>query len=224
MRLEIDGEWHDLVPLAAFRTRFQLPQNFGIALFEPKDYTGLGCLSHAGDALQRLQHETLTSISSNLQWIDLFQVLNLAQQAFETALVAVNPSVGLRPVEIDFAVSGFDDLCQRFSYELIRLNALHLPISDDLPQTIYHDWLNSSVRVSSQKHIYSHQGMVWQLQILNTIYGRVGFRVQLPDDEMVYVHDSLYTCPADDFMLRLFMQLTKKVIEALRREATGKSS
>jgi hypothetical protein len=224
MRLQIDGDWHELIPLTEFKTRFQLPPDFGISLFEPKDYTGLARLDQAGDALQRLQRETVVAVPEVLQWPKLFTVLDQVQQTFASTLDALNPSVGLRPVEVEFAVSGLGDLCQLFGYELMRIYALKQPLPQELPHDLYQQWLNSSVRISSTRHAYRHDDAEWQIQILNTIYGRVGFIIHLAAKERFYVQDSLYTCPADAFMLRLFMQLSRKIVEGLRQDSAGKSS
>jgi hypothetical protein len=48
MKLLIDGISHTFMPIRAFRTAHNLPPEFGVALFEPKDYTGLGSINRAG--------------------------------------------------------------------------------------------------------------------------------------------------------------------------------
>ena len=156
MRLQIDGVWVDLTPITDFRARYQLPDSFGLPLFEPKDYTGLARLDQSGDALQRLQRDTLAAVPAVLQHHTLLPTVERIQHAFETALNTVNPSVGLRPAEIDFAVSGFGDLCQNLGYELMRLYALRQPVSDDLAESVYRHWLNSSCRISTAQHSYQH--------------------------------------------------------------------
>jgi hypothetical protein len=217
MRLQLDGKWHDLIPLAEFKARYQLPHDFGIALFEPKDYTGLGRLDQAGDALQRLLRETLSAVPVNLQWPALFDVLAQVLRTFGSTLEAINPTVGLRPVEVEFAVSGLGDLCQHFGYELMRLKVLNQPLPDEIAHTLYHDWVNTSVRVSSTRHAYHVGSIKWQIQLLNTIYGRVGFIIYHSNGHIDYVQDDRYACPADAFMLRLFLQLSKRILDALRQ-------
>ncbi len=216
MKLQIDGQWVDLTPLAEFRIRYQLPERFGLPLFEPKDYTGLARLDQSGDALQRLQRATLAAVPALLQQHQLFPVLARIQHAFATALHDVNTSVGLRPPEIDFAVSGFGDLCQNLGYELMRLHALRRPSSDDLAETVYRHWLNSSCRLSTEQHPYQHDHHRWIVQVLNTVYGRVGLKVVTEQGDIHYIQDMRYACPADSFMFRLFILTSNALMQALR--------
>ena len=59
MQLLIEGELRQFVPIKNFRQQFDLPDAFGISMFEPKDYTGLGQIDSAGPELNVVRRAVL---------------------------------------------------------------------------------------------------------------------------------------------------------------------
>lgn len=221
MQLMIDGQMRELIEIAAFRQQNDLPPAFGVALFEPKDSEGLGRIDHAasGEALNELRTAVLSGIPDKLALNDLMDFMPRLGNLFRVKLYEVNEVVGLRPVEIDFAAAGFDDVGQALVYALVRSHAgvrsrtrgaSAVSFAD-----IYAGWLNDTVRVSQTIHAYrAPDGTLWRLRILNNAYGRVGLVAQTGDDTY-YVRDVTLACPAEGFMSALLSAVAGRVIAAV---------
>jgi hypothetical protein len=197
MQLLIDGEIRPFVPIKTFRARYDLPPEFGVRLFEPKDYTGLGSIDRAGAALSEVRAAVLASAPRGLSPAGWLAALPALQSQFRAELNRINPIVGLHEVEIDFAAAGFGDMTQAFVYALARAQS-----ADDRPPTfeaVYRAWLNSTVRISGLVHRYDYRGQRWAIQIVNHAYGRAGLIVKT-DEGQHYVHDPALGCPAEGFM------------------------
>jgi hypothetical protein len=210
MELMIEGALRTLTPIQAFRAAHGLPSAFGVALFEPKDFSGLGRIDLAArsGALQQLQERVLAQTPSNappLDWLDIFERL---ARVFEAELRAINDAIGLRESEIGFAISGFADALNAYAYAVVRAHVERLPLPRF--QTVYAEWYANSTRLSQVRHAYTHGQSVWQVQIIYTVYGRVGLAVQT-DQARYYVADSQYTCPAEGFMSRLLAAVAAKI-------------
>jgi hypothetical protein len=210
MELMIEGALRTLIPIQAFRAAHGLPSAFGVALFEPKDFSGLGRIDLAArsGALQRLHERVVAQTPSHvppLNWLDVFEHL---ARLFEAELRAANDEIGLRESEIGFAVSSFADALNAYAYAVVRAHVEGLP----LPcfREVYKQWCADSVRLSQTRHAYAHGQSDWQVQIIYTVYGRVGLAVQT-DQSRHYVADGQYACPAEGFMSRLLAAVAAKI-------------
>lgn len=211
MPLIIDGQPRDLIDIRAFRERYNLPSEFGAALFEPKNYEGLGRIDQGGEALNALRATVLDAIPSTLPFAELMDFMPRLGNLFRVKLYEVNEAVGLRPVEIDFAAAGFEDVGQALLYALVRTRSAKTSVDFE---RIYADWLDGTVRVTQTAHVYTHQGSDWQVRTLNTAYGRIGLVVETPD-ETHYVRDVTLACPAEGFMYSLLRAAAAKITAAL---------
>lgn len=208
MRLLINSKHHDFIDLKTFRADHDLPPEFGAALFEPKDYTGLGSIEGAGAALNTLKQAILDALPTSAtlaQWMAFIPELT---RLFEAQLYAINTQVGLRQVEVEFAVAGFADMCQAVVFARMRARSYGGAL--DFEQ-IYAEWLNNTVRVSKHIHTYTHCGQTWQVQMVNHIYGRVGLRLQT-GVAVYYVHDSSLACPAEKYMAGLLREVAVRIL------------
>lgn len=208
MRLLIKGKHRELIDIKTFRAERRLSADFGVATFEPKDYTGLGSIEGAGAALNTLKQGVLEAIPTGLtlkQWMTFVPDLS---QRFRDQLNAINPQVGLRDVEVDFAVAGFTDLCQTMLYA--RMSARSYGGGRGFEE-IHTEWLNNSVRVSKQVHTYTHEGRLWAVQIVNHIYGRVGLMIRIGETTH-YVRDSSLACPAEKFIEGLAREVAEQLL------------
>lgn len=198
--LRLDGQTIILIALRTFREQHQLPAAFGVATFEPKDTRGLARLDGAGPALTRLQKDVLAALPPRVTLPDLLAQCERLQRAFERALWAINAEVGLKDVEVDFAVAGFGDALHAYAYALIqaRTTQQETPAFGE----VYRQWLNEGVRLSQRVHTYQHQGADWQVRVLNNVYGRIGLAIQ-HGDTLSYVADVRLACPAESFMASL---------------------
>lgn len=213
MQLTINGSPRIFIPINQFRAQYALPDIFGVRFFEPKDYTGLAALDQAGEALNGLRSQMIALLPAQLKMPDLMPVLDHLQDGFDAALRAINPQVGLREPEIGFAVAGLGDMLQTWGYALIRAQVAKTTPPDF--QQVYAEWLQQSVRVSSTQYDYTHENTVWQIQIVNHVYGRVGLVVRT-DEATLYVQDMREACPAEGFMLLLLRDITDTLLKRLQ--------
>lgn len=212
MKLRIDGVEHELILIKDFREAHQLPETFGIAQFEPKNYEGLGSLDNAGAPMNELREHVLQLIPDAVTVQELMQFIDHIQLQFQTDFFNINESIALKDVEIEFATAGFGDVLRAMMYKMIpaKVSKGEMPSFEG----IYYQWINDSVRVSRQVHEIQHHDMTWKIQIINHVYGRAGLRINIGDD-IVYVADGSYLCPADGFMYTLLKDVCYKIWSAL---------
>jgi hypothetical protein len=213
MKLLIEGTQRIFTPIHRYREVHHLPADFGVARFEPKDYTGLGSIdsADAGAALNTLRAAILAAVPERAAPEDLPAATDMLASVFRTQLYAINSSVGLKPVEIDFAVAGFADVTQNYAYALLRARLSRSPAPSFAE--VYSGWLESSARVATTLHEYRHEGNIWHIRVVSHAYGRTGLVVQRADGEE-YVEDSALACPAEGFMLRLLKEVCAGLLTA----------
>ena len=207
MRLTIEGRAHVFTPIKSFREAHQLPPEFGVALFEPKDYSGLGRIDQAGAALNGVRMAVLAAMPTTLsrqEWLGLIPELT---RLFTDQLYAINAKVKLHDVEIEFAAAGFSDVCQAVVYAMLRARNETLPPFE----AIYGEWLDQTARVSQTVHRYGE----WQVQIVTHAYGRAGLMVQI-DEETAYVQDGTLGCPAEGTMAALLAEVAARMMNTPR--------
>jgi hypothetical protein len=214
MRLVIDGILHTFTPIRAFRSAHNLPPDFGVNVFEPKQYAGLGRIDEAGSELQSVRQAMLEALPAPMPLSGWLTAVDSLQSCFTNELYRINAVVGLRPVEIEFAAAGFGDVCRAFVYALMR-DALAWVRSGrtltDMPPPdfthVYNAWLSSTARISQTVHPYTHNGESWHVQIVNHAYGRAGLIVAMPNTT-AYISDSTLGCPAEGYMASLLADVT----------------
>jgi hypothetical protein len=209
MQLLMDGELRTFTPIKTFRAAHDLPDTFRVAHFEPKDYTGLGRIDRAGAELNAVRQAVLSSLPASLSpqaWLAYVPTL---RDLFAARLYEINPQVGLKDVEVEFAVAGFSDVCEAVAWAMLRAGATHTAVPPF--EQIYADWLNSTVRVSQAVHVYLHNGAAWRVQIVNNAYGRIGLIVHTGESAH-YVIDSALACPAEGYMLALLGEVAARML------------
>lgn len=211
MRLTIDGCTRELMPIRAFRAAHGLPEKFGVALFEPKNYGGLGSIERAGAALNTVRAAVLAALPASREPAEWLAALPELTARFQAELQAINPVVGLKPEEIRFAAAGFDDICHAIVYAVIGARAAGKP--HPTFSAIYAGWLDATVRVSTARHPYDHNGQNWIVQIITCAYGRIGLVVHRPEATH-YVYDAALACPAEGFMAALLAEIAQRLAPA----------
>lgn len=212
MQLTVDGVSQVFIDIAAFRSQYHLPPDFGVTCFEGKDWASVGRIGNSGQMLNRMRAAVLDAVPAHIPFERLADVLHSLGDVFRAQLESINDSIGLKQVEIDFACAGFDDVLQSAHYAWVRAR-----IAKSLPPTfeaLYQEWLDSSARLSSQVHEYQYGEAVWHVRVVNTVYGRAGIAISLDDGRTVYVHDSVLACPAEGFMVHLLKQTYEKIYNA----------
>lgn len=200
MWLTLDGVPREFTPIKAFRDAHHLPPEFGVALFEPKDYTGLGSIDRAGAELNAVRAAVIDALPARLtppEWLAFIPQLT---RRFTDELYAINASVNLRDVEIEFAAAGFGDVCQAVVYALLRGSPP--PFA-----AIYSAWLDSTARISQTIHPYGG----WRVQIVTHAYGRAGLVVHA-ETETHYVQDAALSCPAEGYMAALLAEVAGHIL------------
>jgi hypothetical protein len=220
MQLIINNHPQTFIALQTFRTRWGLPDDFATACFEPKEWTGLGSVEGSGQALAAIKHRILDVVPAVVQVSNLIPVVDILSTTFRRELETANEQIGLRQVEIDFAVAGFHDLLQAIIYRLIHL--VHMGQGDMVKvhsqfdfREIYLTWLSDSVRISTRVHTYVNGEQSFEVRIIYNAYGRIGLEVLAVDGQRYYVADMSLACPASGYMETLTEQVTQKLCEAL---------
>ncbi|GAB5492329.1 MAG: hypothetical protein Phog2KO_25440 [Phototrophicaceae bacterium] len=206
MQFELDGQKQDFIPIKTFRADYDLADDFSVRLFEPKDFTGLAVMDKASSALQDLRTALLDAIPDTLTIVDILHNIDSLRELFRAGLHGSNHLIGLKPEEVEFAVSGFGDVLMNWAYALIQARA-----NADFDR-VYHDWLQNSLRVSSSEHTYTYQDATWRIHILNHAYGRFGLLVKMGSGD-VYILDTIYSCPAQGYMQTLLREIGQKIAE-----------
>jgi hypothetical protein len=208
MRLIIEGTARDFTPIKAYRAAHDLPASFGVALFQPKDFDGLGSIDRAGAELNAVRIAVLNAIPEHLPPQDWLAFLPRLTRFFTTQLYAINHAVGLQPVEVDFAAGGFSDVCHAYAYAALRALTDQRPTPDYA--AVYADWLANSVTVAPIPVSYKHQGEVWAVRVVTHAYGRAGLIIERPTATDT-VQDSALGCPAEGYMAVLLGEVVEKL-------------
>lgn len=219
MQLTLDSNTHIFIPLATFRSERGLPDEFNLAYFEPKDWQGLGSLDGSGKALATIRQRLLEAIPPVITLAELIPQVQRLTNLFQLELAAINPQIGLRDVEVEFAVAGLADVLQSVAYRLIQLSHTYPHEPDQIRlhfdfAAIYQSWLDASARVSAAGYRYSYNDVQYEVHIVYNAYGRVGLKVQVAD-EIFYVADMALACPASNFMPDLCDAVAQALIQAL---------
>ncbi len=219
MQFMLQGQPYAAVPLQTFRGQHGLPDDFGAAYFEPKDWAGLGSISGSGQLLAGLRQRLLQAVPPAMKLAELFPVVEAMTGLFHQELTAINPRIGLQEVEVEFAVAGLADILRGVVFKLIQLSQTYRADLAEVQrrfefEAVYQGWLDDSTRLSSRVHAYAHGDTSYQVQLIYNPYGRVGLKLQA-QGQVYYVADLGLACPAASFMHELCSQIVAKMCEAL---------
>ena len=216
MQFTVDGIEQEFIELSTFRQEQNLPDDFSLAMFDPKDYTDLGIIDHIGaEALNELREIMIENLPEQLTLSEYRTFLEQYQFLFRVRLHEANAQIGLRQAELDFAESGFADVNQLWMYALIRTRTTQAESPSFM--NVYHQWFNDSIHLSGNHFTYTHEGQVWHIQVVHSVYGRIGLYIQTEDaEDYVYVYDPVYACPAEGFMTQLLTQVSEHLAKVLQ--------
>lgn len=229
-KLRVGQDVHEFEVLTTIQQRWNLPPEFNIAYFEPKDWSDLGSMEGAGAELQQIRRSMMVAVPKQTNLANVLTHVDALAYHFRRAMIVANEKIGLRPVEIDFAVSGFDDVMRAVAYRLIELGQMY----PQAPQTmaadfdfgaIYQAWLDDSAMVSGKVHTYEHDGQQFSVQVIYNAYGRFGLAVSpAHEDDTHYVFDPSLACPAADYMRSLCGAVAERLLSAYQRGLGGTPS
>jgi hypothetical protein len=206
----IRGEPRQFIPIDQFREMYRLEGDFGIALFQPKDYRGLGTIEGAGAAL-RYVHETMIAAipvhSPPAGWTAFTLELQIR---FRLLLSEINGQVGLKNSEMDYAVVNFGAICQAYLNSLMSSRMRGKPVPNFAD--IYQSWLNKSIEISLP-YSYPYRDIHWQVEIVRHAYGRCGLIIEI-GTATHYIYDAGLSCPAERFMESLSRAIADRVLAA----------
>lgn len=219
MELMLDGQRHTWLALQNFRLQQGLPDDFGVAYFEPKNWEGLGSISGSGKLLASMKQNIMAGVPSALKLPELFPLGEALTNLFHQEFVTINPHIGLQEVEVEFAVAGFSDIMRGVAFKLIQLSQAYQQnlavVQRDFDfEAVYQGWLDDATRLSSLVHPYPHGEVTYQVQVIYNPYGRVGLKVQV-NGEVYYVADLELACPAASYMHELCGDIAAKICKAL---------
>jgi hypothetical protein len=222
MLLRINNQQYTFIPLQTFRKRWQLLEDFTIDRFDPKNWAGLGSLKTSSQAMKELKQRLIEAVPPLIIPIRLIDEVDTLTDSFRHELETINPQIGLRPAEIDFAAAGFQDVLHAVGYHLLQLAHTHRHNPALIGQHfdfagVHQIWLDESVRVSTTVHNYLSGDNQFQVQVIYYAYGRVGLEVIVPTGESFYVTDSSLACPASQFMETLEEQVAQVLVQAFLR-------
>jgi hypothetical protein len=212
MRLNINGQTAEFMPIQTFRQLHGLPPSFRITAFEAKLGQDLGRIDGAQDTLRSVQDQLMAALPSappRSGWSALILELQIL---FRYQLYSVNLQIRLKPSEIDYAVNGLGEVLHLF----LRLTfeaAMRGPPAPDAA-LIYQQWLNDTTQVADAPIPYNHGDDVWHIRTVYHAYGRVGLQVDTGTD-CYYVVDKHLACPAEGFMATLLTELMTRLQCAL---------
>ncbi len=209
MELRIDGQKRTLMDIRGFRAEHGLPEEFGVATFEPKNYAGLGSIEAAGETLNIIRTSILSVIPPELHYTQLMPFSDQLKGYFRVRLYMANDEIRLHDEEVDFAVSGFEDVMMTVIYAILHAGNTRT----DVPEfdVLYLRWLDDTVRVSRRIHTYTTpSGEQWEVNIINNAYGRLGLVVHTPTATH-YLRDSRLACPAEGFMYHLLKEAAARL-------------
>ncbi len=218
MELTINGRHCKFVPLVDFRNQWHLPETFGIVYFEKKDWP-VGDLREARQPLSFVKQRVLEAVPLQVLPPELLLQIEQLTTIFRYELEQVNEDIGLREVEIDFAVDGFHNVLHDVAYRLLELNQVYRGDTGQIRAEFdftgcYQAWLDAVTRVLTTSYSYTHNGVMFDVRIVYSAYGRVGLEVTV-NDQVHYVLDSTLACPAINFMEVLCRQTAQALCEAL---------
>jgi hypothetical protein len=208
----IDGESYTPILLKTFISAHGLAADFGVRTFSPKDYTGLGRIDDAGAALHGLREAVLQRVPERCPVTNLLSVVDDLGRHFELHLRQMNPVVGLREPEIEFAVAGFRDVLSQFAYALVQARLTHSPPPDF--RVSYTDWLMSTLRCFEERHALRLGEGEALVQVVAHAYGRVGLLIRAGEQTYAVV-DAALACPAEGFMTVLLGAVAAQMVKAL---------
>mgnify|MGYP006921591608 CR=1 FL=1 len=192
-----------MIPIRQFRDDHKLPASFGVNYFEPKDHTGLADIRHAAPQMNALRQTVLDAVPDELT----LESVQMLAAAFRKALQTHNDHIGLKDVEIDYAVAGFGDVLEAFVYANIRAGAEKTPPPSF--EAVYQHWLAESQRIAAREFTYG----AWIVQIINNAYGRMGLFIRFEDGTSAEVTDNTLACPAESFTFRLLQEVIEHLEE-----------
>ena len=82
MQVTVDGQVHDFIPIKVYREAHSLPPTFSIALFEPKDFTGLAAIDKSGAAMNKLRQAILNTLPQSFTLKDALALVDTLQAVF----------------------------------------------------------------------------------------------------------------------------------------------
>jgi hypothetical protein len=209
----IRGEVRQFIAITEFRENYQLEDNFAVALFQPKDYQGLGSIEGAASDLATFYETMIVAIPNHTPKSGWVAFLMELQILFRHQLYAINGHIGLKASEINYAVLNFGAICQEFVSSLItkRIRGEPSACFDE----VYETWLNRTIEIS-HPYFYLYHDELWYIELVKHAYGRMGLIIKTPTDTH-YVYDTSLACPAEKFMERLSRAITEKISAAFHQ-------
>jgi hypothetical protein len=225
MELMIEGARRTLIPIESFRQEWNLPPDFALVTFSPKDWEDLATMAGSREALAGVRERMVKAVPTKLMVPSLLTIVDILKEEFYHELSSANDKIGLRPSELDFAVAGFYDILQQVVHYLIRANYVSKGDSEQIRAgydfaALYQEWLDGSTRLVMTEYEYPHEGATLTMRVIFYAYGRVGLEVRV-GEQTYYVLDNALACPAANYMRGLTEAVGQEICNAMLRQLGG---
>ncbi len=206
LRLTFAGQPRPLVSLETFRAAHDLPETFGVALFESEAETIAYHPIWSRQAILQALHEVLTTaVPHRIPLPQLTQLPQMLALLFQNELIIRGGDTELLRDDVEQVGTDLQNILEPAAYKLIELyyqngqdNTAVAEKFDML--AIYQEVLDSTVQLSTAVYEYPHQGEMWQVHLIYTVYGTLGLHITTAVDTHHYVADPIHAFPAHHFL------------------------
>ncbi len=198
----LDGVWQPLGSLAAFRAAQGLPEDFGMAFFEPEGLVYHGVWREVA-VLERVRERLSTAVPHRLTLAQLPQMPQTLAQLFQNELIIQGSDFALMLDDVQQVATDLQNFLEPAAYKLVELyyQQGHAPTAVgklfDMG-AIYQAVLDSTVQLDTAVS-YQHHHESWDIHLIYTIYGPIGLQIQTPTTRY-YLQDRTRAFPALDFL------------------------
>ena len=219
IQLTIADQLHTLTPLAEFTAEYHLPPTFGTPLLAIEAPTNHSRIWHTRTAeLSHIQHRLPQLVPSPIHLGNATTIPQTMAVLLHGELLALAVDTDLTVDEIDFVVDECRNVWEAVAYKLVQLSYLLQHDGAAVRQQfalapIYQETLDSTVLLNEQTAEYTHEGQVWAVQLIQSVYGPLGLAITLPNGQTRYVADAQLTFPGLPFMAHVGQAVGQKMAD-----------
>lgn len=221
MKLTINSQPYNLIPLPQFQAEHNLPATFGVAQFEQAQLPFNEFWARPGHKFTEIQTKLEQILPLNIHAGMVNRIPALLANVFRNELILKAEKTELLLEDIDLTVTDFQNILEQTAYKLIELdykyghNKAKVRAAFEMP-AIIQDVLDGSLLLSTE-HPFTHQGEEWQVQVISTFLGPVGLWVQTPAGNFA-VEDRVGAFPAADEFLAFVSALGQLIANIMTEQ------
>ena len=204
--LTFAGQPRPLVAVETFRATHDLPERFGVALFESEAEKIAYHPIWSRQAILQALHEVLTTaVPAHIPLPQLNQLPQMLALIFQNELISRGGDTELLRDDVEQVATDLQNILEPAAYKLIELYYQNKQDKTVVAEkfdmlAIYQEVLDSTVQLSTAVFDYPHQDEMWQVQLIYTVYGTLGLHITTAVDTHHYVADLAHAFPAHQFL------------------------